>query len=84
MDLIEIFLIIISIQVSNIFMLLFFYSINNKKITINPVKAYQEHKKEEEQSKEQELKDLQLMQSLENIDNYNGTPIGQKNITRSL
>ena len=84
MNLVEIFLIIIGIQVSNIFVFLCLSGLKSKPKTMNPIKAYQEHKKEEEQSKEQELKDLQLIQSLENIDNYNGTPIGQKNIPRSL
>ena len=85
MDLTEIFLIILGIQVSNIFMLLCYSILVNKKIkTINPIKAYQEHKKEEEKSKEQELRELQIMESLENIDKYDGTGIGQKDITSSL
>lgn len=85
MNLTEIFLIILGIQVSNIFMLLCYSILGNKKIkTINPVKAYQEHKKEEEKAKEQELKELQILQSLENIDKYDGTGIGQRDITTSL
>lgn len=85
MNLTETFLIILGIQVSNIFMLLCYSILNNKKVkTINPIKAYQEYKKEEEKSKEQELRELQILQSLENIDKYDGTGIGQKDIASSL
>lgn len=44
--------------------------------TINPMKAYKEHREEIEANKEQE----RLNTMLENIDNYNGTGLGQKDI----
>jgi len=43
---------------------------------INPVQAYKEHKEESEYSKEQE----RLNTMLENIENYKGDGLGQKDI----
>lgn len=43
---------------------------------INPVKAYQEHREQSEANKEQE----RLNTMLDNINNYDGTPLGQKEI----
>lgn len=43
---------------------------------MNPVQAYKEHKEEEEYSKEQE----RLNTMLENIENYKGDGLGQKDI----
>ncbi len=45
---------------------------------VNPVTAIKEKKKEQEEKKEQEIIDIML----ENIDNYDGTGIGQKEIPR--
>lgn len=42
----------------------------------SPVKAYEEHKEQVEQKREQER--LQIIS--ENIDNYDGTGLGQKDI----
>lgn len=53
---------------------------NKKEITLNPIKAIQEHKVEREEEKEAELKDKQLKTMLKNIDNYNGTEFGQEEI----
>ena len=44
--------------------------------TLNPMKAYKEHREETEANKEQE----RLNTMLENINNYNGTGLGQKDI----
>jgi hypothetical protein len=43
---------------------------------INPIEAYKEHKEEEEYAKEQERLDTML----ENIENYKGDGLGQKDI----
>ena len=43
---------------------------------INPMKAYQEHRESAEAKKEQE----RINTMLENIDNYKGDSIGQKDI----
>lgn len=44
--------------------------------SINPMQAYKEHREQTEASKEQE----RLNTMLENINNYDGTPTGQKDI----
>ena len=44
--------------------------------TLNPMKAYQEHREQVEASKEQE----RINTMLENINNYTGDGTGQKNI----
>lgn len=53
---------------------------NKKEITLNPIKAIQEHKEERIEQKEATLKDKQLKTMLKNIDNYNGTEFGQEEI----
>lgn len=82
---------ILLIMIVGIFNLLSFYlalKMNNKtetvkekkNVTINPVKIYKTAKErkrtEEEKQKEQEI----LKANLENIENYDGTPLGQKDI----
>lgn len=42
--------------------------------TLNPIKAFQEHKEKAEKTKEE--KEFNTM--MENINNYNGTSLGQK------
>ena len=54
----------------------------NNKVNLNPVEAYKEHKEKKEQEKTYDLKQRQLATMLDNINNYNGTPIGQKEIPR--
>lgn len=44
--------------------------------SINPMQAYKEHREQSEASKEQE----RINTMLENINNYDGTPTGQKDI----
>ena len=46
----------------------------------NPIKAIEETKDTWEFKKEQEEENERLKIQLENIDNYNGTPLGQKDI----
>lgn len=46
----------------------------------NPIKAIEETKETWEFKKEQEEENERLKIQLENIDNYNGTPLGQKDI----
>ena len=53
-----------------------------KDITINPIKAIQEHKEEKQEKKEAELKERQIETMLKNIDNYDGTEFGQQQIPR--
>lgn len=85
MNLAEIILIILFVQATNIFLLICFMFISgNKHININPIKAYQEHKQQEEDDKENKLKEKQLLESLENIDIFDGTPLGQKNISTKI
>ena len=55
---------------------------NKKDITLNPIKAIQEHKEEKIEQKEADLKDKQLKTMLKNIDNYDGTEFGQEEIPR--
>lgn len=62
------------------FLLGAFITVNKKKITLNPVQAYKEHKEEQQQREENDLKQRQLNTLLENIDNYNGSALGQKDI----
>ena len=52
------------------------------KVNLNPVEAYKEHKEKKEQEKTYDLKQRQLSTMLDNINNYNGTPLGQKEIPR--
>ena len=54
---------------------------NNEKITVpnlNPVKAVNKHKKEKEVQKNKEREEEILKINLENIENYDGTELGQK------
>lgn len=53
-----------------------------KDITLNPIKAIQEHREERIEQKEANLKDKQLKTMLKNIDNYDGTEFGQQEIPR--
>lgn len=48
------------------------------KVLPNPIKAYQKHQEKKEQEKETEVMDT----ILHNIDAYDGTSIGQKDIPR--
>lgn len=54
----------------------------NEKIEVNPVKAIEDYKEERQYKKEIQQEQSKLDIMLENIDNYDGTGIGQKNIPR--
>lgn len=55
---------------------------NKKDITLNPMKAIKEHREEQREQKEADLKERQMKTMLKNIDNYDGTGFGQENIPR--
>lgn len=55
---------------------------SKKDLSLNPIKAIQEHKQERIEKKEADLKDRQLKTMLKNIDNYDGTEFGQEEIPR--
>lgn len=50
------------------------------KINLNPVEAYKEHKEIKKQKEEYDLEHRQLEVMMENIENYDGTPTGQRDI----
>lgn len=52
----------------------------NNKINLNPIEAYKEKKEIQKQVQESDLERRQLATMLENIENYDGTSIGQKDI----
>ena len=83
MNLIEIVILIFTVQISSFLMLLtgmHIKSKNNKKINLNPVEIIKEKKTEKENRDKNELEHKQMKVMLENINNYDGTPIGQKDI----
>lgn len=83
MNLIEICILIFIIQISSFLMILFGMNIkerNNKKINLNPIEAIKEKKIEQNKKEEYKLIQKQKQIMLENINNYNGTPLGQKDI----
>ncbi len=49
---------------------------------INPIKKFQEHKEQVKESKQEKLEREILETNLENINNYDGSPLGQKDIPR--
>lgn len=83
MNLIEICILIFIIQISSFLMILFGMNIkerSNKKINLNPIEAIKEKKIEQDKKEEYKLIQKQKQIMLENINNYNGTPLGQKDI----
>lgn len=57
-------------------------STNKEQFTINPMKAYENHVEEKERKvakQEYNEKQREMRINLENIDNYDGTGLGQKN-----
>lgn len=50
------------------------------KINLNPIEAYKEHKEIKKQTDEYNLEQRQLATMIDNINNYDGTPVGQKDI----
>lgn len=55
---------------------------NKKDITLNLMKAIKEHREEQREQKEADLKERQMKTMLKNIDNYDGTGFGQQDIPR--
>ena len=55
-------------------------TINKNKINLNPIKAYKEYKDTKKQEQEANLEQRQIATMLENINIYDGTPIGQRDI----
>lgn len=53
-----------------------------KDITINPVKAIKEEIKESKEKKQEDLKIRQMNTMLKNIDNYDGSGMGQTEIPK--
>lgn len=53
-----------------------------KDITINPVKAIKEEIKETKEKKQEDLKIRQINTMLKNIDNYDGSGMGQTEIPK--
>lgn len=53
-----------------------------KDITINPVKAIKEEIKESKEKKQEDLKIRQMNAMLKNIDNYDGSGMGQSEIPK--
>ena len=53
---------------------------NNEPIELNPVKVYKDYKEEEESKRQLKFSEEAMNTMLENIDNYNGTAEGQKDI----
>ena len=52
----------------------------NTRVNLNPIEAYKEHKEQKEQSKAYDLKQRQFATMMENVENYDGTSRGQKDI----
>lgn len=53
---------------------------NGKQLSLNPVKTIKEDIKESRTKKQEDLKTRQLQTNLANIENYDGTGLGQKQI----
>ena len=51
-----------------------------RKIILNPIENYKEHKEIKEQIRINDLEQRQVATMMENIDNYDGTSTGQKDI----
>lgn len=53
---------------------------NSKKVSLNPIQSYKEHKEVQKKKTEADLKARQTKTMLENIDRYDGTSLGQRDI----
>ena len=82
MNLIEICILIFIVQISSFLMFLFGMEMKekNKKINLNPIETMKEKKIEQDKKEEYMLMQKQKQTMLENINNYNGTSLGQKDI----
>lgn len=78
----EIFYVLMLVFTTGIFCIISF-SIGagtKNKVNLNPLEVYKERKVEKEQTKINSLTQKQIATMIENIDNYDGTSIGQKDI----
>lgn len=57
-------------------------SIKDREITFNPIKAIKNDLKENKINKKEDLRRRKIETALENIENYNGTGLGQKEIPK--
>lgn len=81
----DIFYVIMLVLMTGFFCVLSFLvgvlsTLGKSRINLNPVQAYKEHKEIAEQKKENELVQRQTAVMLENINNYDGTSLGQRDI----
>ena len=51
-----------------------------RKLNLNPIENYKEHKEIKQQIRINDLEQRQVATMMENIDNYDGTSTGQKDI----
>lgn len=81
MNLIEIIGLIFLVQISSFLMMILGMNIKGKtNKSINPIEAIKENKKIREEKKEYDLIQRQKQIMIENINNYDGTSLGQKDI----
>lgn len=83
MNLIEIVILIFIVQISSFLMFLMGMYIKDKgskNVNLNPIEAIKEKRVEKEKQKGYDLEQRQKQTMIENINNYDGTSIGQKDI----
>ena len=76
----DIIYVIMLVFMTGSFCIISFLIENNKRISLNPIQNYKEHKEIQKKKTEADLKSRQTKTMLENIDRYDGTSIGQKDI----
>ena len=57
-------------------------SVNGREITFNPIKAIKNDIKDNKINKQEELRKRKIETMLDNIENYDGTGLGQKEIPK--
>lgn len=80
MNLIEVVILIFTVQISSFLMFILAINYREKGKMKNPIEMIKMKKEEKQQREEYELKQKQNKTMMENINNYNGTPLGQKDI----
>lgn len=76
----DIIYVIMLVFMTGSFCIISFLIGNNRKMSFNPIQNYKEHKEIQKKKEEADLKTRQTKIMLENIDRYDGTSIGQKDI----
>lgn len=76
----DIIYVIMLVFMTGSFCIISFLIGNNKKMSLNPIQNYKEHKEIQKRKEESDLKSRQIKTMLENIDRYDGTSIGQRDI----